>query len=92
MTRGKGPTIDELLADSLINAIMRADHVEPDALRSLMNDASARVGARRKEGDAGRRVLFANPAFDGSARLLAPPVAPPEARAPSDRCETVCCW
>ena len=30
-------TIDDLLADPLIQKVMRADHVEPQALRSLLD-------------------------------------------------------
>jgi hypothetical protein len=39
--------IDELLADSLVQAMMRADHVEPNALRSLMDSVSGRISTAR---------------------------------------------
>ncbi len=37
------PTIDELLADSSIRTVMRADHVEPHALRSLLHGVAGRI-------------------------------------------------
>jgi aryl-alcohol dehydrogenase-like predicted oxidoreductase len=43
MTPHEGPTIDELLADPLIRAVMRADHVELLALRSQMVAAGPRI-------------------------------------------------
>ena len=42
-----GPTIDELLRDSLVQAVMRADKVEPQALRLLLGNAASRVAASR---------------------------------------------
>ena len=39
------PGIDELLADAVVRAMMRADRVEPEALRSLLSVAAARLGA-----------------------------------------------
>ena len=45
MSLSYSPTIDDLLADSLIQSVMRADHVEPQALRSLMQGVAGRVGA-----------------------------------------------
>ena len=41
------PTLDDLLADSLIQAVMRADHVEPEALKALLNGAARRIAAGR---------------------------------------------
>jgi hypothetical protein len=37
------PTVDELLADSLIRTVMRADHVETHALRSLLHGVASRI-------------------------------------------------
>jgi hypothetical protein len=45
--RPDDPRIDDLLADSLVQAMMRADHVEPDALRSLMDSVSGRISSAR---------------------------------------------
>ena len=39
MAHRNAPTIDDLLADALIQKVMRADHVEPQALRSLLDGA-----------------------------------------------------
>ena len=43
------PIIDELLGDSLVQAVMRADNVEPQALRTLLADTAVRVAAARVE-------------------------------------------
>ena len=79
-----GPTIDELLADSLIQAVMRADQVEPQALRALLNGPASRISATRRERAAERAgVLFVRSPSErpgrepGGARLAtrrAPPV------------------
>ena len=44
----RNSTIDELLADSLIQTLMRADQVEPQALRALLNGAASRITATRR--------------------------------------------
>ncbi len=36
-------TIDDLLADSLIQKVMLADHVEPQALKTLLEGTARRV-------------------------------------------------
>jgi hypothetical protein len=60
MSLHHGPTIDELLADSLIQTVMRADQVEPQALRALLNGAASRITATRRERAAERSgVVFA---------------------------------
>jgi len=41
------PTIDELLADGLIRAVMRADRVEPGELKRLLDDVARRVVPQR---------------------------------------------
>jgi hypothetical protein len=38
--------IDELLADPIIQMVMKADHVEPQALKRLVARASVRLPAR----------------------------------------------
>jgi hypothetical protein len=59
MSLHHGPTIDELLADSLIQTVMRADQVEPRALRALLNGAAGRIAAGRRERAAERSsVVF----------------------------------
>ncbi len=60
-------TIDDLLADSLIQMIMLADHVEPQALKSLLDGTARRIAdSRRASGvqvgqDLGRRGSFRGP-------------------------------
>ena len=48
MSLNQGPTIADLLADSLIRTVMRADHVEPQALRALLDGAAGRLAAARR--------------------------------------------
>lgn len=43
----ENPGLDELLADSLVQAAMRADGVEPETLQSLMKTMARKVAARR---------------------------------------------
>ncbi len=60
-------TIDDLLADSLIQKVMLADHVEPQALKSLLDKTGRRLADARREGgvqvgqDLGRRGFFRGP-------------------------------
>ena len=37
------PTVDDLLADSLIQAVMRADHVEPETLKTMLGGVASRI-------------------------------------------------
>ena len=60
-------TIDDLLADSLIQKVMLADHVEPQALKSLLEGTARRIAESRRAGsvqvgqDLGRRGSFRGP-------------------------------
>ena len=60
-------TIDDLLADSLIQKVMLADHVEPQALRTLLDGTARRVAESRRTAtvqvgqDLGRRGFFRGP-------------------------------
>ena len=58
MSLKHGPTIDDLLTDSLVQTVMRADHVEPQALKTLLNGVASRIAMR--VGGASQRpaVLF----------------------------------
>ena len=68
------PTIDELLGDSLVQAVMRADNVEPQALRMVLTDAANRVAAARPEREPGSaKGAFAKPGSRG-------PIAPMRVR------------
>ena len=68
MTLPEDPTIDDLLADPLIRAVMRADHVELLALRSQMVAAAARIatGKARSPSPVGE-VSVRNKIGDSSA-------------------------
>jgi hypothetical protein len=58
------PTIDDLLADALIQKVMRADRVEPQALKDLLDGTARRIvdfrrGSSVQVGeDLGRRGSF----------------------------------
>ena len=60
-------TIDDLLADSLIQKVMLADHIEPQALRTLLYGTARRVAEARRTAtvqvgqDLGRRGFFRGP-------------------------------
>jgi hypothetical protein len=60
-------TIDDLLADSLIQKVMLADHVEPQALRTLLDGTARRIADSRRAAtvqvgqDLGRRGWFRGP-------------------------------
>jgi hypothetical protein len=68
-------TIDDLLADSLIQKVMLADRVEPQALRTLLDGTARRLADSRSAvkvqvgRDLGRRGWFRGPL------LLARPAA-----------------
>ena len=78
MSSDFAPTIDHLLADSLIQTVMRADRVDPDKLKLMLTGVGARVAAGRQEPKLaleGARVRFgaeARPRQQATA-LLAPP-------------------
>jgi hypothetical protein len=54
-------TIDDLLADPLIQTVMRADHVEPQALKTRRISDSRRASAVQVGQDLGRRGSFRGP-------------------------------
>jgi hypothetical protein len=60
-------TIDDLLADLLIQKVMRADRVEPQALKSLLDGTARRIADSRRASavqvgqDLGRRGSFRGP-------------------------------
>ena len=51
------PTLDDLLADPLIQAVMRADHVETVALKRMLTGVAARQTERALD-LSGARVRF----------------------------------
>jgi hypothetical protein len=75
MSFSHASTVDELLADGLIQAVMRADHVEPTELRALLGGVAGRI-ARRREGERKAARFFATPRLEwrtnsGDANALA---------------------
>ena len=60
-------TIDDLLADWLIQKVMLADHVEPKALKTLLDGTARRIADSRCAAtvqvgqDLGRRGFFRGP-------------------------------
>ena len=48
MAYGSAQTIDDLLADSLIQKVMLADRVEPQALRTLLDGTARRIAESRR--------------------------------------------
>ena len=72
-------SVDELLADGLIQAVMQADHVEPVELRTLLSGVAGRI-ARRRQNERKALPFFATPRLEwrpsvGEANRL--PLAPP---------------
>ena len=67
MAYGRAQTIDDLLADSLIQKVMLADRVEPQALRTLLDGTARRLAESRRAAtgqvgqDLGRRGFFRGP-------------------------------
>ena len=43
----ENPGLEELLADSIVQATMHADGVEPESVKTLMNTMARRIAARR---------------------------------------------
>jgi hypothetical protein len=48
MSLSYNPTIDDLLADALIQTVMQADHVEPQALETLLQGVAKRIGSSER--------------------------------------------
>ena len=67
MAYGSAQTIDDLLADSLIQKVMLADGVEPQALKILLDGTARRIAESRRAAtlqvgqDLGRRSSFRGP-------------------------------
>ena len=69
MPQRLSPTLDELLGDSLIQAVMRADNVEPQALRTLLVETAGRIADRCDGERKSARVSFSRPPIDRRASL-----------------------
>jgi len=75
------PSVDELLADGLIQAVMQADHVEPAELRTLLSGVAGRI-ARRRQSERKALRFFATPRLEWrpsvvESNRLAPALPPP---------------
>ena len=93
MFKRRTPTIDELLGDSLVQAVMRADDVEPQALRTLLDVVAGRIAAARGDGQPRpASALLANPPIE---RRPAPRAAMGQTRgrplSPTDPCSSALC-
>jgi hypothetical protein len=86
----KDATIDDLMRDALIGAMMRADRVEPQALRGLLAEAAARL-ARPAETRSGEGSLASKPPAERRAplRTAGAPARPSAAR--DSRPAAFCC-
>jgi hypothetical protein len=85
MSFNHAPTIDELLADGLVQAVMQADSVEPAELRTLLYGVAGRI-ARRHESERKAARFFATPRLErrpnsGGANVLARALPAPVADA-----------
>jgi hypothetical protein len=74
-------SVDELLADGLIQTVMQADHVEPAELRTLLGGVAGRI-ARRRQSERKALRFFATPRLEWrpsaeGANRLAPALPPP---------------
>jgi len=93
MSLGYSPRIDDLLADSLIQAMMRADHVEPQALKTLLDGVASRIGGpeRALQRPAAVFISSANNSRTPPRRGLSAPAPRRAARVRDARCGTFCC-
>jgi hypothetical protein len=90
----RNSTIDELLADPLIQTVMRADQVEPQALRALLNGAASHIIATHRERAAERSgvVFVRSPSERRGRETDAPLAARQTARVRGgDRRSALCC-
>jgi hypothetical protein len=84
-------TIDELMADPLIQKVMRADRVEPQALRALMDGAALRIAEARASRPS---VVFVNAPENRRNSLRRPNAPSPARRSPrsvGDCGSALCC-
>lgn len=57
-------TADELLADGLVRAVMRADHVQPDELKTLLETVANRLARRREIERKAAQLFYAAPRLE----------------------------
>ena len=63
--------LDALLSDSIVQLAMRADGVEPQALRSLLVDVGRKIAARRESRVVMGRATFRRGAAFGALERVA---------------------
>ncbi len=63
MSLSHAPTVDELLADGLVQAVMQADRVEPAELRTLLSGVADRI-ARGRQSEPKALRFFATPRLE----------------------------
>jgi hypothetical protein len=94
MSLSHAQTIDDLLSDSLIQTVMRADHVEPEALKSMLTATAHRLTAAPGGGGLQRSGLVFT-RLPAERRLwpralIAPPVARRAPRLTGGVCDQLC--
>ena len=84
-------TIEDLLGDSLVRAMMRADHVDPTELEAGLHSVARRVQLGISRRPAPKLALLAGPraiALEGRPSLIAALAA----RACANACQTSVGW
>ena len=96
----ENPRLEELLADSIVQAAMRADGVKPETVKTLMNTMARRIAVRRGGFLLPKPVSVATPvsrphdALPGSVEQKTPffPGALAAAKGPRGACDFPSCW
>ena len=68
----ENPRLEELLADSIVQATMHADGVEPESLKMLMNTVARRIAKRRGGFLLPKPASFPRAALPGSIERQTP--------------------
>jgi hypothetical protein len=84
-------TVDDLLSDSLVQMIMRADHVEPHQLNALLSGAAGRVDAARRERGSPRASAASENATGDRRNRLREPSARLAGRVSGGNCGSALC-
>jgi hypothetical protein len=87
MAHRNASAIDDLLADALIKKVMRADRVEPQALKVLLQGAARRIADARRMRSVDVRRDLGRRAGSRAPLLLMRPATPAAAR----ECEAAVC-
>ena len=87
MAHRNASTIDDLLADPLIQKVMRADRVEPQALKVLLQGTARRVVDARRAGSAHLGRDLSRGVWPRAPLMLMRPAT----RATAHECEAAIC-